>query len=99
MRIREGDKERSVYRHVNSGGSFGCNPLRQTVGLGKAEQILALEILWPATGRTQRFADLGLDQAIRIVEGDSTYKFLPLSSFKLGGGDAASAAQDPHQHH
>ncbi len=100
VRIREGDKERSIYRHVNSGGSFGCNPLRQTVGLGKADKILALEILWPATGRTQRFEDLGLDQAIRIVEGESTYQSLRLSSFKLGGGDAASVpAADPHQHH
>ena len=100
VQVREGDTERSIYRHVNSGGSFGCNPLRQTVGLGKAEQILALEILWPATGRTQRFADVGLDQAIRIVEGESTFKSVQLSSFKLGGAGAASVpAAHQHQHH
>ena len=34
--IVEDGVERSVYRHVNSGGSFGCNPLRQSIGLGQA---------------------------------------------------------------
>ena len=27
-------RRRSIYRHVNSGGSFGGNPLRQTLGTG-----------------------------------------------------------------
>ena len=31
----DGGARRSVYRHVNSGGSFGGNPLRQTLGLGQ----------------------------------------------------------------
>ena len=29
LRLRDGDSERSVYRFVSSGGSFGANPLMQ----------------------------------------------------------------------
>ena len=83
-RIDEGGKQRSVYRHVNSGGSFGCNPLRQTIGLGKAERILKLEIFWPTTGKTQTFADVGTNQIVRIVEGEDRYNRIQLKTLRLG---------------
>jgi len=38
---------------VSRGGSFGANPLRQTIGLGKATAITAIEVFWPTTGETQ----------------------------------------------
>ena len=44
---------RSIYRQVGSGGSFGGSPLRQTIGLGRAERIERVEVLWPRTGATQ----------------------------------------------
>jgi len=39
MKIIENGKPRSVFRQVNSGGRFGCNPWRQYPGLGNAERI------------------------------------------------------------
>jgi hypothetical protein len=47
---------RSIFRTVSSGGSFGGSPLRQQIGLGDATRIASVEILWPATGQTQRLA-------------------------------------------
>jgi hypothetical protein len=88
-RIVEGKKERSVYRHVNSGGSFGCNPLRQTLGLGKAERIERLEIYWPTTDLTQVFREVPVDRAIQIVEGADTYRPLALDRLTLGGAPPA----------
>jgi hypothetical protein len=79
-----GAGRRSIYRHVNSGGSFGGNPLRQTIGLGRAARIERLEILWPATGSTQTFTDLPADRAIHIVEGERAYSTLALRSFTFG---------------
>ncbi|MDE2906952.1 MAG: ASPIC/UnbV domain-containing protein, partial [Acidobacteriota bacterium] len=73
-----------IYRHVNSGGSFGGNPLRQTIGLGRASRIERLEILWPATGITQTFTDVPADRAIHVVEGERDYSTLALRSFTLG---------------
>ena len=74
---------RSIYRHVNSGGSFGANPLRQTIGLGAATRIERLEVLWPTTGETQIFRDVPADQIIDIVEGESSYSTLELKTLKL----------------
>ena len=79
-----GAGRRSIYRHVNSGGSFGGNPLRQTIGLGRASRIERLEVLWPATGITQTFTDVPADRAIHIVEGERAYSTLALRSFTLG---------------
>ena len=75
---------RSIYRHVNSGGSFGGNPLRQTIGLGKASRIERLEVFWPTTGITQTFADLPVDLVIHIVEDEESYSTLGLRTFELG---------------
>jgi hypothetical protein len=76
--IVENGVVRSVYRHVNSGGSFGCNPLRQTLGLGKATVIRKLEIFWPTTNKTQVFKNVPVDQTIRIVEATNRYTKLKL---------------------
>ncbi len=70
LRVQDADgTQRSVHRHVGGSSSFGANPLRQTIGLGEATQILSLDITWPLRGSRQRFTDLPLDAALRIVEG------------------------------
>lgn len=75
--IVEDGRRRSVYRFVDSGGSFGANPLRQTIGLGKAARIAQLEVFWPTTGLTQTFRDVPADRMIRIAEGGVSYTTLP----------------------
>lgn len=82
--ILESGIPRSIYRHVNSGGSFGANPLRQTIGLGKAARIETLEVFWPTTGLTQHFTDLPVDQIIQIVEGEASHSTVNLKTIKLG---------------
>jgi hypothetical protein len=82
--IVEGGTRRSVYKHVNSGGTFGANPLRQTIGLGQASAIEQLDVFWPTTGMTQTFKNVRADQAIQIVEGAASYTTLALKPVKLG---------------
>ena len=60
---------RSVHRRVNGGGSFGGNPLRQTIGLGQPEAVEKVSVYWPASDRTQTFADAAPDRLYRVVEG------------------------------
>jgi hypothetical protein len=60
--------ERSIYRTVSTGGSFGASPLRQHVGLGNAESIKAIEIYWPTTGTTQRIPGVPMDRLYTIRE-------------------------------
>ena len=73
-----------MYRHVNSGGSFGGNPLRQEIGLGNATKIELLEIHWPTSGTTQQFRDLELDQMLEITEGSDDFRRLPTSRMVFG---------------
>lgn len=64
----ENGRDRQICRTVSSGGSFGCNPLMQEIGLGKASAIQRVEVFWPATGQTQVLTNLTLDQRYRIRE-------------------------------
>jgi hypothetical protein len=79
--FRENNIERSVYRDVNSGGSFGANPLRQHIGIGQAKTIEKIEITWPVTGKTQVFENPPVDTNITITEGDNKLKTYQLRRF------------------
>lgn len=67
--FREDGVKRSVYMDVNSGGSFGGNPLRKEIGIGRAEVIDELTIQWPATGSVQVFKNVAPRQFLKIREG------------------------------
>ncbi len=84
--ITESGAQRSVYHTVGSGGSFGANPLRQHLGLGRAEKIETLEVFWPTTGKTQVFRDVPLDRYMEIVEGVDQPEIRALEPVELGGG-------------
>jgi hypothetical protein len=90
--LEEQGKVRSVHRTVGSGGSFGANPLRVEVGLGKAEKIVGVEILWPGSGTRQTVRGLKPDQAYVIREGVAEVQPLALRSFRF-------PKADPHAHH
>lgn len=81
----EGGRERSVYRWVGSGGSFGANPLRQHLGLGRAEAISSLEVHWPMSNRTQSFEDVPLNQFIVVTEGQHSYEAVPYRAVRFRG--------------
>lgn len=74
LEVEEGDSVRRLYRTVNSGGSFGCSPLRLEIGLGKAEIINRLEVYWMGGNTSQVFHNIEVDQFYSIKEGtDSIY--------------------------
>ena len=81
--IVENGKTRSIYRWVNSGGSFGANPLRQQLGLGQANRIKELEIYWPKTDLTQVFKDLPVDRFIEIHEDAAQIEQLDLPGLRF----------------
>jgi hypothetical protein len=76
--IVEDGKQRILHRSVDTGGSFGSNPLRQQLGLGQAERIEFLEVYWPATGLTQRFEGVPLDRFVVVTEDQDHLKVLDL---------------------
>lgn len=60
--------KRTVYKDVNSGGSFGSSPLRQEVGIGQARMIDEIEIKWAGSGFVQHFHNIRPCQFLEITE-------------------------------
>ncbi len=56
--FEENGIEKGQYSHdVNSGGSFGSNPLMQHIGIsGNAAQIECIQIKWPVSNAVQAFS-------------------------------------------
>lgn len=67
--FNDNGKERSVYREVNAGGSFGANPLTQHIGIGQAAVVQSVEIKWPVNGKVQVFNNLRGGEDVVIREG------------------------------
>ncbi len=82
-RISEDGKERSVYSTVGTGSSFGCNPLMQHLGLGKASEVDVLEVFWPASNATQVFRDVPADRHVRITEGSDRLEIGERKAFEF----------------
>ncbi len=74
--VDSGASRRTIQSRVNSGGSFGANPLRCEIGLGKADRIVALEVHWPTSQTTQVFSEVPLDSFLEVTEGQSELKIL-----------------------
>jgi hypothetical protein len=85
---------RSVYREVNSGGSFGANPLMQHIGIGTATSIQSIEVRWPGSQTVQVFRDIAANGNIRIRQGSNTLVKTTLTKvdFTLGGAQAVGCA-------
>ncbi|HEX8024514.1 CRTAC1 family protein [Mucilaginibacter sp.] len=75
----ENGVKRSVYRDVNSGGSFGSSPLRQEMGIGQAKVIDEIEIKWAGSGAVQYFKNVAPNQFLNITEGNAQYKTTQLT--------------------
>ena len=82
--FQENGLQRHVYRHVDSGSSFGNNPLRQYIGIGKSTHVKHLEVFWPKTGKTQKFSNIDANQTVKIIEGAEQFQVLSLKILKMG---------------
>ena len=77
--MTENGANRSIYRHVNSGGSFGANPLSQCIGTGKAKVINTMEVYWPTTDKVQRFYNIKAGTMIEVREGSDDLRFIGIN--------------------
>lgn len=90
--IVEGGKERSIFRTVQGGGSFGSSSYTQHIGVGKAEEIKRLEVYWPASKTRQSFSSLPADRLFEIGEGAAEPIIVELTPFRF----SSNSRQSPH---
>jgi hypothetical protein len=86
IEIEENGSKRKIYEMVSSGASFGGNSLQMEIGLGKAERITNLKVMWPTMkNNVQEFQNIDPDKAYQLKEGGKlepvTYEYVP---FKKG---------------
>jgi len=79
--FKENGVPRIVYKEVNSGGSFGANPLRQHIGIGNAAVVEKVEIIWPGSQKKQVLSNLSPNQFIRVKEGEQNFVKYDLKTF------------------
>jgi hypothetical protein len=74
VKFTENGKKRMVYREVNSGGSFGCSPLRREIGIGQAAEIDEITINWPVSRIVQTLKNVKPNQFIKVKEGKDGFE-------------------------
>lgn len=90
--IEEDGKTRKIYHTVGTGASFGGNSLMAEIGLGKAQQIDKLEIIWPNRERTSSiFTGLEVNKVVEITEGEEDVRSIGLGTVPF--------KKMEHQHH
>jgi len=93
--VRTDGVERVLFRTVGPGASFGANPLRQEIGLGRADAVVRVEVFWPVTGAIQVFTGLEPNHCYHLCEGDAAPTLVNLKSFVL----PLQSPPDAHHHH
>lgn len=93
-----GGSSRALYRTVNSGGSFGSNPLLRHIGLGNAASIDRVTIQWPASGIEQPITGLELNSAYKITEGRIGFERMPTDLRPFTRPSAQAGPPAPHDH-
>lgn len=76
--FRENNVERSVYRSLTGGSSYGANTFTQHIGIGSAAKIDNIEIKWPGSGTVQNFTNIDIDKRYAVTEGDNNPKEIRL---------------------
>jgi hypothetical protein len=95
VKIQSASGEHIYYKTVGTGGSFGASPLRQEIGLGQAQSITSVEILWPRKGKTQVLTGLALDHFYKVREDQPQPVRWDLKSWRID----ATKAEAHHHHH
>ncbi|OLD66102.1 MAG: hypothetical protein AUI47_00705 [Acidobacteria bacterium 13_1_40CM_2_68_5] len=83
---------REIQRSVSTGGSFGCSPLRQHIGLGDARSITEVRVTWPTSGIVQTFRDVAMDAFYRVKEDEPVLAPFILKTFTMGPPPTVAAA-------
>lgn len=88
--FKENGISRSVYRVLNSGGSFGASALRMEIGIGQARIIDQIEITWPKDQKKTVFKNIQPNQFIKIIEGENNFSKIDIKRILFSTAGAHS---------
>jgi tetratricopeptide (TPR) repeat protein len=64
-------QDRTIFRWMNTGGSFGSAPLRMHLGIESATSVSTLEVWWPLSKTRQTFHDIAAGSHVEVQEDSS----------------------------
>jgi len=95
LTFTENGKHRSIFRNVGSVSSFGGNPFRQHIGVGKASIVDRIEVHWPVSGKTDRIEQVEIDRNYHLREGAGKLDPVEWKPYEIG---KTKIAPNLHQH-
>lgn len=82
--VSEKGRERSIYKTVSSGGSFGANSLTQTIGLGQADKIKSIKVFWPDREKSiSTFSETEFNKFYLVKQEDDSIEALDIAHTPL----------------
>ncbi|MCY4659958.1 MAG: CRTAC1 family protein [Acidobacteria bacterium] len=84
---------RTIHALAGSGGSFGASTLQQEIGLGDATRIRELRVVWPGSGRRDRWRDVPLNRFLLVREGARAVGPLPVQPIRLDAAACGAAGR------
>lgn len=82
----ENGKERTIYRKITSGASFGANSLALEVGLGKSTTINKVTVQWPCKDcPDQVFTGISINKSYELTQDQAAPKELPYAPVRMHG--------------
>jgi len=85
--------ERQIHRVVNTGGSFGSNPLRLEIGLGDCDDTVDILVMWPDKQRSKTdLKGIATNRSYEISQATQVISDLQLNSFDFN-------TEGGHHHH
>lgn len=83
----------TFYQRVNSGASFGANPLRIEQGLGTYDQIVDVKVVWPGESTPQEFQGVTKSGYFKLVQGTQQAEKITVKPVEFSG------SHHNHDHH
>jgi hypothetical protein len=90
--------EKTFYKWVTTGGSYGSSPLQLVTGLGKYNKISSLEITWQGDQK-QVIKVPAVNQYYHIVQNNPEPHSVSRIALKLAPADSSSTSMPAGHHH
>ena len=62
------DGDRTIFRVVSAGGSYGASSLQQEIGMGNCNKISSIKIYWPSSKILQEFKNVTVNNFYHVKE-------------------------------
>ena len=90
---------RTIYRVVGTGGSYGSSTLQQEIGLGKCNKIQSIKIYWPSSETSQEFQNVAINKFYHLSENQDRLSAISRKKVQLSKESIHNGHSGHHHDH